>query len=119
MSPGKQSWIIPRVPIPVAVAMIVVGGLLVMCAANTAMSYLGAPKLERPVPNTFGTEYVDTGSPFAMTLLFASGWLGVWMIFAGIYGSRKLSVVAMTESATSSDESRYCRTGARGGGCGF
>ena len=104
MNSSKQSLLIPRVPIPVAVAMIVVGGLLVMCAANTAMSYLGAPKLERPVPNIFGTVYVDTGSPFAMTLLFASGWLGVWMILAGIYGSRKSPVVAMFDDTTESNE---------------
>ncbi len=103
MKPSKQSLLIPRVPTPIAVAMIVVGGLLVMCAANTAMSYLRAPKLERPVPNTFGTECLDTGSPFAMTLLFASGWLGVWMILAGIYGSRKSTVVAMIEDTTESN----------------
>lgn len=37
MRSSKQSWLIPRVPTPVAVTMIVVGGLLVMCAAITAM----------------------------------------------------------------------------------
>ncbi len=104
MSSSKQSLLIPRVATPVAVAMIVVGGLLVICAANTAMSYLRAPRLALQVPNTFGTEYVDTGSPFAMTLLFASGWLGVWMILAGIYGSRKSSVMAMFEDTTESNE---------------
>jgi hypothetical protein len=104
MSTSKQSLLIPRVTVPVAVTMIVIGGLLVMCAANTAMSYLRAPKLELPVHNTFSTVYVDTGSPFAMTLLFASGWLGVWMILAGIYGSRKLSLVAMIEDTTESND---------------
>ena len=100
MNSSKQSLLIPRVPTPVAVTMIVVGGLLVVCAANIAMTYLGAPKL----PPTFGNEYVDTRSPFAMTMSFTSGWFGVWMILAGIYGSRKSSVVAMFEDTTESKE---------------
>ena len=104
MSTSTQSWLVPRVTVPVAVTMIVVGGLLVICAANTAMSYLGAPKLVLNPPVSATKFSVETGPPFVMAMLFAVGWFGVWMILAGIYGSRSSPVVAMTESATSSNE---------------
>ena len=110
MNSSKQSLLIPRVPTPIAVTMIVVGGLLVVCAANIAMTYLGAPKLLLN-PSVTSTKIVDTGPPFGMTIppfaitmVFAIGWFGVWMILAGIYGSRKSSTVTMFEDTTNSKD---------------